>query len=191
MSRPPREPRLWKPTAELRRSAVRLLSRKGLSNREIARRLKCDEGTVRRDLKFLRTPVSKRPPAKEPRLKKPKIITPEQRVKQFFKAAKDWFRSEGLIRPDALFIVAEAARRLHLGQQAYSHLTDSTLSPTELLSHATPRREVDLIAAGAMPEKLEYSTNWFARWVALNWPKDGEVREGVLTDMTRWAEKEL
>ena len=89
-----------------RRVEVYLLSKNGLPNREIARRLNCDEGTVRRDLKFLRTPASERPPLKEPRPKKVKIITPEQRLKQFFRAAKEWFPSEGLIRPDILFIGA-------------------------------------------------------------------------------------
>jgi len=170
---------------------VYLLSNKGLPNREIARRLYCDEGTVRRDLKFRRTPASERPPLKQPRPKKVKIITPEQRLKQFLRAAKEWFPSEGLIRPDILFVISEAARRLYVGKALYSHLGDPMLKPAELLLEAAPARPKDIEGPGSMPEKVEYCTNWFARWVAFNWPRDEKTRDEVLKKMTLWAEQEL
>jgi len=42
-----------------------------------------------------------------------------------------------------------------------------------------------------MPEKVEYCTNWFARRVALNWPREKKARDEVLKKMTLWAEQEL
>jgi len=174
-----------------RRVEVYLLSKNGLPNREIARRLNCDEGTVRRDLKFLRTPASERPPLKEPRPKKVKIITPEQRLRQFLRAAKEWFPSEGLIRPDILFVTSEAARHLYVGEGLYSHPADPTLNPAELLLQAAPATPINIEGPGSMPERLEYCTNWFARWVALNWPRDEKTRDEVLKKMTLWAEQEL
>jgi len=60
-----------------------------------------------------------------------------------------------------------------------------------LLLQAAPARLIDIEAPGSMPEKVEYCTNWFARRVALNWPREKKARDEVLKKMTLWAEQEL
>ena len=54
---------------------VELGVRAGKSNRAIAKELGVDEGTIRRDRKFLATPENERP-IKLPRPKKPKKVRP-------------------------------------------------------------------------------------------------------------------
>src|ERR1700735_4723196 len=91
----------WKPTPKMRRSMVSLLAKKGLSNRAIAKALKVDEATVRRDLKFLHTPEDQRP-IKKRRPKKVRQFTPEQRLQQMLKVSKKWIADQGLARAHVL-----------------------------------------------------------------------------------------
>jgi FixJ family two-component response regulator len=79
-----------------RRERVALVVTGGKSNRAIAAELSVDEATVRRDRRFLSTPLEQRP-VKE---KKPKKVKPvrelspdemhDRRLKELLKLAQEW-----------------------------------------------------------------------------------------------------
>jgi chromosome partitioning protein len=95
-----------------RHKFVALRVKAGKSNRAIAKELSVDEGTVRRDRKFLATPENERPirvarpkKPKEPKKEKPvRELTLEERRQQDWQlmltVVQLWITQEGLIPPD-------------------------------------------------------------------------------------------
>jgi hypothetical protein len=152
--------------------------------------LQVDEGTIRRDLKFLQTPEDQRP-VKETRQKKINLLSPEQRFKQVMKIGKKWFLDQELSHYAGLWVISEAGRRLHFGRQNYRHLPEPILSPAELLPSAEPERQEFPDQPGADIEKQEHCTAWFARWQALNYPRDEKTQDKVLRDLQDWVQGEL
>jgi hypothetical protein len=133
---------------------VFFLAKKGMSNRAIAKTLKADEATIRRDLNFLRTPKDQRP---VPRQKKIKQLTPEQRLKQMLKVLRQWVADQKLIRPDVLWVLPEAGKRLYRARERINTLPESPLSPAELLPETRPPDFKKDYLPGDMSEKLEAS----------------------------------
>jgi hypothetical protein len=178
----------WKPSPSLRRSAVSLLAKKGLSNRAIAKTVWADEATIRRDLIFLRTPKDQRPINKR-RTKKIKRLTREQSLKQMLKASKGWIVDQGLNRGDVLDrLLPDAGRSLFEARGHINTLPEYALRPAELLLETRPSNFRDDYKPGDMPEKLAACTGWFTRWMAYCAPRDETLRDEVLGALTRWTE---
>jgi hypothetical protein len=163
----------WKPTPALRRSVVSLLAKKGMSNRAIAKTLKADEATIRRDLKFLRTPKGQRT---VPRQKKSKRLTPEQRLKQMLKVIRQWVADLNLIRPHVLWVLPEVGKPLFQARERISTLPESPLSPAELLPATRPPN----LKEDYLPDKLEACADWLVRWLAYCAPRDEKLQDEVL-----------
>lgn len=181
----------WKPTPKMRRAMVSLLAKKGLSNRAIAKAVWSDEATVRRDLKFLRTPEDQRPINKR-RPKKIKRLTREQSLKQMLKVSKGWIVDQGLNRGDVLDrLLPDAGRSLFEARGHINTLPEYALRPAELLLETRPSDFRDDYKPGEMPEKLAACTNWFKHWMAYCAPRDETLRDEVLGTLTRWAEESL
>jgi transposase len=172
-----------------RHKFVALEVKAGKSNRAIAKELGVDEGTVRRDRKFLETPESERP-VRAPRAKKQKEpkkeklvreLTPEERRQQHWQlmltVVNLWITQEGLILPDLeLYVLPEAGKLLHHHRHFLSQLPESVRSPDELLSLTRPNRAVE----DFMPSKLPFYAEWLARWLACCLPRDEELQDEFL-----------
>lgn len=184
-------PRLRR-SPEERSKFVALRVKAGKSNRAIARELYLDEGTSRRDRKYLATPEHERP-VKKPRPKKPKKVRPikesshsELRSRYFrnmLDMVKSWVYEQDLILPDIEYVVHEAGKRLYEGQDSVSQLPESPHSPAELLPNTRPNRDVE----DYMPDKLEYCADWLARWLACCLPRDEAGRDELLRETSIWA----
>jgi transposase-like protein len=136
-----------------RRQLVELGVKAGKSNRAIAKELGVDEGTIRRDRKFLATPKQKRP-AKVPL---PKMATQKWPVRELslderrrrqrqdmHKVVQLWVAQEGLILPDLeSFVLPEAGKLLHYHRHSQNRLAVPTKSPDELLlDQPTPSKTI-------------------------------------------------
>jgi hypothetical protein len=168
----------------------------GKSNRFIAKELGVDEGTVRRDRKFLATPENERP-VRVPRPKKPKQpkkerpvreLTPEERHQQYWQlmlsVVKLWISQEGLIPPDLEeHVLPGAGKLLHQHKHFLSQLPDPVKSPDELLSLTRPTRAVE----DYMTSKLPFYAEWLARWLACCLPRDEELQDEFLRQTSIWA----
>ncbi len=120
-----------------RRLRVALGVRLGKSNRAIAKDLGVDEGTVRRDRKFLATPKHLRP-VKKGRPKKPKKVEPaynaddpdtvERDFRRGSKALKVWIAEEKMVLNEIEYVLHEAGKRLWVGQGERPSCADTTTS---------------------------------------------------------------
>ena len=181
----------WKPTPKMRRIMVFLLAKKDWSNYAIAEKIGCDEATIRRDLKFLRTPKDQRPISKR-RPKKLRRLTREQSLKQMLKVSRGWIVGQGLNRGDVLDrLLPDAGRSLFEARGHINTLPEYALRPAELLLETRPSNFRDNYKPGDMPEKLAACTGWFIRWMAYCAPRDETLRDEVLGALTRWAEVSL
>jgi hypothetical protein len=164
----------------------------GKSNRAIARELDVDEGTIRRDRKFLATPESERP-VRAPRPKKPRQTRPvteeertelsRRRFKRMLIVVRRWIVDQGLILPDIEYVLHEAGRHLHQERGLVNQLPDSPHSPVDLLPMTRPNREVE----DYMPAKLDYCAEWLARWLACCLPRDEARQDEFLRAASIWA----
>ena len=168
----------------------------GKSNRAIAKELGVDEGTVRRDRKFLATPESERP-VKVPRPRKPKEpkkpkpvreLTPEERRQQYWQlmlnTVQIWITQEGLISADLEpFVLPDAGKLLHKYRYALSQLPEPVKSPEELLSVTRPPYEVE----DYMTAKLPFYAVWLARWLACCLPRNERLQDEFLSQASMWA----
>ncbi len=168
----------------------------GKLNRAVAKELGVDEGTVRRDRKFLATPENERP-MRVPRpkkLKEPKKgksvreLTPEERRQQYWQlmltVVKLWITQAGLIPPDLEWhVLPEAGRLLHHQRHFLSQLPEPVESPDELLSLTRPTNVVE----DYMPSKLPFYAEWLARWLAYCLPREEEQQDEFLRQTSVWA----
>lgn len=175
-----------------RHEFVALGVKTGKSNRAIAKELGVDEGTVRRDRKFLATPEDERP-VKVPRPKKPKKQRPvrelspdehrRQRLQDLLAIVELWITEERLILPDLEFVLNEADKRLYKHRHSLSRFPAPVKSPDELFSLTRPTYAVE----DYMPSKLEFYADWLARWIACCLPREEELQNEVLRQTSVWA----
>jgi hypothetical protein len=166
----------------------------GKSNRAISKELGVDEGTIRRDRKFLATPENERPmprpkTPKEPRKEKPvRELTPKERRQQHWQlmltVVKLWIAQEGLIPPDLEeHVLPEAGKLLHHHRHFLSQLPDPVRNPDELLALTRPTRAVE----DDMTSKLPFYAEWLARWLACCLPREEELQDEFLRQTSIWA----
>ena len=135
--------------------------RAGKSNRAIAKELGVDEGTVRRDRKFLATSEDKRP-AKVPPPRRGKLkwsvreLSPEEwrrrQQQATLKVVQLWVTQESLILPGLeSFVLPEAGKLLHYHRHSQSHLPVPFKSPDEL-----PLTQPTYPVEHYMPAKLSF-----------------------------------
>ena len=130
-----------------RRRCVALGVYVGKSNRAIAKELEVDEGTVRLDRKFLKTPEHLRPVKKE-RPKKPKKVRPaynpdddaslELHLRRMSKVLRAWIAEQNMVLTEIEYVLHEAGKRLYLGRDLISDIPLPTESPAELIAIARP-----------------------------------------------------
>jgi hypothetical protein len=161
----------------------------------MAKELSVDEGTVRRDRKFLATPASERP-VKIPRPEKPKKpkkekpvreLTPEERRQQHWQhmltAVQRWIIQEDLILPNLEIVLNEAGKLLHHHRRFLGQLPEPVRGPDELISLTRPTDMVE----DYMPSKLPFYADWLARWLACCLPRKEELQDEVLRRISIWA----
>ena len=173
-----------------RRKLVALGVKAGKSNRAIGKELDVDEGTVRRDRKFLATSEDKRP-VKVPLPKRAKQkwpvreLSPDERRRRqqqdMLKVVQLWITQEGLILPDLeSFVLPEAGKLLHYHGPSQSRLPVPTKSPDELLPLTRPTYAVE----DYMPAKLGFYAEWLARWLACCLPREEELQDEMLRQIS-------
>jgi hypothetical protein len=170
-----------------RRERVALAINVGKSNRAIGIELGVDEGTVRRDRKFLETPETERP-IRAPQSKKERPVrelSPDehrrQRLHNLLVVVQRWITQEHLFLSDLeLFVLPEADKRLYQHSHSLSQLPEPFKSPDELLSLTRPTYAVEEY----MPSKLEFYADWLARWLACCLPREEELQDEVLRQIS-------
>jgi hypothetical protein len=170
-----------------RRERVALGVQAGKSNRAIAKELGVDEGTVRRDRKFLATLEAERP-IRVPRPKKERPareLSPDESRRRhqqhMLKVVQFWITQEGLLLPNLeLFVLPEAGKLLHQYRHSLSQLPEPVKSPDELLFLTRPTYPVE----DYMPSKLGFYADWLARWLASCLPREEELQDEVLRQIS-------
>ena len=175
-----------------RRKFVAIRVKEGHSNRAIAKELEVDEGTIRRDRKFLATPEHERP-VKAPRPKKPKKARPvkeldpaefrRRHVKNMLSVVQAWIEEQRLVLTEIEYVLHEAGGHLHQGRRFVDRLPDSPHPPAELLRMTRPNHEVE----DCMPARLEYCVRWLARWIACCLPREEDLQDHLLREISLWA----
>jgi transposase len=183
-------------TPDERRELVSRGVNEGKSNRAIAKELDVDEGTVRRDIKFLDTPEHERPVKKERPKKpqKPQKIRPaydpddaaslELHVGRMLKVLKAWIVEEGVLITEIEDILHGASKHLYLQRDSLrERIQVPTQSPKDLISLArpTPLSEDELIPSP------DYWARWMARWLAICLPGQEELQKRVFEEVSLWA----
>jgi transposase len=172
-----------------RRNRVALGVKAGKSNRAIAKELGVDEGTVRRDRKFLLASEAKQP-AKLPSTKLRKLKRPlpardheveksqELDAPTMIESVELWIKEEHMVLEEIEYVLHEAAKRLHFGRQTVRSIPVLSKSPSELVEVARPiNRHIDEIIPGP-----DFWADWLARWLALCFPRQEELQNEVLRE---------
>lgn len=188
-----------------RRKLVALGIHAGKSNRAIAKEIGVDEGTIRRDRKALSPsegregPQSpsigpRKPPKKLRKLARPLPVynpAPEKSQKLdariVINAIKLWIEEEHMVLEEIEYVLHEAAKRLHFGREVVRSIPASSKSPSELLERARPvNRDKDEIVPGP-----DFWADWLARFLALCFPRQEELRNEILRKTGVWARSRL
>jgi transposase len=171
-----------------RRKRVALAATRGKSNRAIAIDLGVHEATVRRDRTFLTTPAERRPAKKLKKVRAVRQLGQEEildrRLREMYTLARTWFVGAHLTLTEIEYVLLEAGRLMHQSRTFTTGFPDRWEPSFELVELARPRR----IHENDMSAKLEYSADWFARWLAMCLPREEEVRDEVLRSLSRWAQ---
>lgn len=178
------------PTERRRLVALGVRARK--SKRAIAKELDVDEGTVRRDSKFLTTPLEQRP-VKKGRPKKVKRVLPtydpddaaslELHVRRVLKELKLWIEDERILFAEIEDVIDGASKLLHVRRRYLrSQIAVPTEKPKDLLLGVRPAPAPDEIIPNP-----DFWARWLARWLALCLPDQEELQTKVLRDTLVWA----
>ena len=164
----------------------------GKSNRAIAKQLDVDEGTVRRDRKFLNTPEHLRPVKKE-RTKKPKKVKPaynpddnaslELHQRRMSEVVRLWIAEQNMVLTEIEYVLHEAGKRLYLGRDRISDIPLPTKRPAELIAIARPDGSV----WGDFVPNPDFWADWLARWLALCLPNQHALHQRLLNETSLWA----
>jgi hypothetical protein len=170
-----------------RRQRVEVGVKAGKSNRAIGTALGVDEGTVRRDRKYLATPEDERPvrvprPKKERPIRELSLDESRRRHQQsLLEATQLWITQEGLLLPDLdLFVLPKTGKLLHQHRHSLNQLPEPVKSPDELLSLTRPTYAVEEY----MPAKLGFYAEWLARWLACCLPREEDLQDEVLRQIS-------
>ena len=105
------------------------------------------------------------------------------------KVSKKWIADRELAHADILdLLVPGVGKLLFHAQGLIGTFPESGLTPAELLPATRPPNLKQDYKPGEMPEKLAACTDWFARWMACCAPRDEELRDEFLQQVTRRAE---
>jgi hypothetical protein len=164
----------------------------GKSNRAIAKELAVDEGTVRRDRKFLATPIEERPvkaaPRRRPRKLRP-AYNPEDAAsvalyfRRMTRVLRRWIVDEHMILVDLEHLLDQAGKRLFYSRESLKKLPVPTKSPPELLPLTRPGGPVE----DNTPSDLDFRTDWLARWIACCLPREKALQDQLLRETSMWA----
>jgi len=175
-----------------RRQLVALKVRAGKSNRAIAKELEVDEGTVRRDRKFLKTPEHLRPVKKE-RPKKPKKVRPaynpdddtslELHLRRMSRVLRAWIAEQNMVLPEIDHVLHEAGKHLYVGPAWLRDIPIPTESPAELIPITRPDGSV----WGDFVPNPDFWAVWLARWLARCLPNQHALHQRLLNETSLWA----
>jgi hypothetical protein len=151
-----------------------------------------DEGTVRRDRKYLETPENERPIRKAWPKKQRKVkpaydpdcpASLELHVRRMLKALKAWIDREPIWNASIEDVLHCAGKLLFEGRGQISHFPVSVMSPAELLS---PTRLTEAKWSD-FPNSPDFFADWLARWLAVCLPRQDEIRYQVLKEASLWV----
>jgi hypothetical protein len=165
-----------------RRERVALPANHAKSNCVLATELGVEESTIRRDRKFLATPVEDRPVKKPKKVRAVRQLTPEKRLKRLLKAGQSLITQQTSVLSDVIYILDKTGRFLHRNRRHVEDLPENLGTPSELIARAQPKRPVEDDYSG-----LEYRADWFANWLALCLPREEELQDQVLREISLWA----
>ena len=165
-----------------RRERVALAANHAKLNRVLARELGVDESTIRRDRIFLATPVEDRPVKKPKKVRTVREVSPEKRLKRLLKAGQSLITQHTAVLSDVIYILDKTGRFLHRNRPHVEDLPENLGTPFELIALAKPKKPVEDDSTG-----LEYRADWFANWLAFCLPKEEELRDKVLREISLWA----
>jgi len=170
-----------------RRQRVEVGVRARKSNRAIGTELGVDEGTVRRDRKYLARPEDERPvrvlrPKKERPIRELSLDESRRRHQQsLLKAAQLWITQRASSYRTLIYLsFLIAGKLLHHHRHSLNERPEPVKSPDELLSLTRPTYAVEEY----MPAKLGFYAEWFARWLACCLPREEELQDELLRQIS-------
>ena len=105
----------------------------------------------------------------------------QRHQQHMLKVVQLWITQEGLLLPDLdLFVLPKAGKLLHQHRHSLSQLPEPVKSPDELLSLTRPTYAVEEY----MPAKLGFYAEWLARWLACCLPREEELQDEVLRQIS-------
>jgi transposase-like protein len=183
-------------TPEERRELVARGFGAGKSNRAIARELDVDEGTVRRDRKYLAIPVEQRLEKKVP-TKKPKKIEPayapddtaslEVHAGRMLKALKDWIVEEHILITEIEDVLHSASKHLYVHRES---LRNRVPVPTRKPKNLFPSVRPTPLSSDEIIPNPDFWARWLARWFAVGLPGQEELQARILREASIWARSE-
>lgn len=166
--------------------------RAGKSNRAIARELQVDEGTVRRDRKYLATPERERP-AKKERLRKSEVAKPMCRLDdpeslvrhkgRVLKAVTNWIAEQPMVLDEIEHALYEAGKHIVQGRGLVRMPPIPTRRPEQLLLLTRP----DPAKWGDFIPNPDYWAEWLARWLVVCMPAQDKFYDEILQETSLWA----
>ena len=109
----------------------------------------------------------------------------EQWIKEIVDAVKLWIEEERMVLVEIHHVLHEAGKRLYSGRNMVRSLPVSTMPPSELIAALRPstsNRDKDEIIPNP-----DYWAEWLARWLAVSLPRQDELRDKVLRNLSEWA----